>query len=233
VTNEFYRLDGLKFSTSRDHRIMGRELLPKAPRDAVRFYLAWSAPEREQTNFTLADFHAVARRELTDGWEPWLTALGRRVADGFDGTLPATGDWTGEHRRFYHRLEEILEEAREAYSAAGFSPQRAARLLAELVREGRRFGAGERHWDAAPSRGEERRTGIALEALAAKLLVLLAAPILPAFAARVWFGLGYADGGPAPGAWKDALEWVPAGQAVTLEGPFLPGLPEYLAAAAA
>lgn len=86
------------------------------------FYLAWSGPEREQTNFTLDDFRLTARRELLDGWQGWLEELSWRMAKGFDGTVPATGDWTGEHRRFYHRLEELLRQAGEAYSAERSPP---------------------------------------------------------------------------------------------------------------
>lgn len=229
VTNEFYRLDGAKFSTTRDHRILARDLFSEAPRDAVRHYLAWSGPEREQTNFTLEDFRATARRKLLEGWQGWLTALHQHLGEGFDGTVPATGDWTGEHRRFYHRLEELLAQAGEAYSAEAFSPQRATRVLSELVREARRFAAGERHWDGvAVVRGEERRTGMALGLLAAKLSGLLAAPLMPDFADRLWRGLGYATG-PAGGDWADALDWVPAGQPVDLSPPLLPGLAEYLA----
>jgi methionyl-tRNA synthetase len=230
VANEFYRLDGSKFSTSRGHRILGRDLLGLAPRDAVRFFLAHTCPEREETNFTLADFDALAAEELLAGWDAWLSDLGERLARDFDGAVPATGDWTGEQRRFYHRLQALLAAAAEAYEAEGFSPQRATRAMSELVREARRFGRGERHWEGVAARSEERRTAIALEALAAKLLGLIAAPVMPELADRLWRGLGFAAG-PGDASWAGALDWVPAGQrAARLESPFFPGLREYLAA---
>ncbi len=211
VSNEFYRLDGLKFSTSRNHRILGRELLSEVPRDAVRFYLARTCPEREETNFTREAFAETCRRELAEGWQDWLAELGRRVVAG-GGAVPATGDWTGEQRRFYERLRTLFGEIGEAYEAAGFSPQRATRLLGELVREARRFGRGEAHLErAASTHGEERRTALALELLAAKLLGLAAAPVTPAFSEALWRALGYGRG-PADGDWRTALEWVPAGQ---------------------
>jgi methionyl-tRNA synthetase len=227
VTNEFYRLDGSKFSTSRGHRILGRELLGSAPRDAVRFFLAHTCPEREETNFTLGRFEEALRQELRE-WEAWLADLGARLERDFDGAVPATGDWTGEQRRFYHRLAALLAAASEAYEAEGFSPQRATRALCELVREARRFGRSERHWQGVAARGEERRTAIALEALAAKLLGLAAAPVMPDFADRLWRGLGYAAG-PGGGSWTEALDWVPAGQRIGgLNRPLFPGLREYL-----
>lgn len=233
VTNEFYRLDGQKFSTSRDHRILGRDLLAQVPVDAVRYHLAATGPEREQTNFTVEELRETCRRDLVDGLETWLGELAERVGERAGGLAPATGDWTPEHRRFLARLEGLWRDAGASYDARGFSPQRAVRTLAEIVREARRFGRGEVHWDRAASvRGEERRTALALELLAAKVFALTAAPILPGAACRIWRALGFTpDGqeGPAPGDWDGALDWVPAGHDVSglAEEP-IPGLREAL-----
>jgi methionyl-tRNA synthetase len=224
IMNEFYRLDGLKFSTSRRHAIWGRELLADVPADVVRFYLAWTAPETEGTNFTCEDFAATCDREL-GGWQEWLAALGDKVRGSFGGKAPSTGDWTAEQRRFFDRLEALTAEAGQAYEAATFSPQRAARVLSELVREARRFGKAEEKWSRVPSRGEERRTAAALELLAAKTLALLAAPILPEFAARLWRDLGFT----APPRWEERPTWVPSGQPVgDLRTPYFPNVHESL-----
>ncbi|HEX2204038.1 MAG TPA: class I tRNA ligase family protein, partial [Longimicrobium sp.] len=139
VSNEFYRLDGAKFSTSRMHAVWGRELLAEAPADAVRFYLAWTAPEREQTNFTRADFDDTVRRELVEGWQGWLRDLGARVA-AEGGEAPRAEATTPEHHAFVAELERLRDEAAAGYAAATFSPQRAARALCEVARRGRRFG---------------------------------------------------------------------------------------------
>src|SRR5215203_2250514 len=211
IMNEFYRLDGLKFSTSRRHAIWGRELLAEVPSDVMRFYLAYTAPEAEGTNFTLDDFEATCDRELAGSWQPWLSSLGEKVRRDFGGKVPSTGDWTEEHRRFFNRLEALSAEAAESYEARTFSPQRAARVLCELVREARRFGKAEEAWSRVPERGEERRTAAALELLAAKTLAVLAAPILPELAARLWRDLGYET--PLAGhRWEERPSWVPAGQ---------------------
>jgi len=211
VMNEFYRLDGKKFSTSRRHAIWARELVAKVPADLVRFYLSYTRPEVESTNFTREDFAATCTRELLGIWQPWLSALGEKVAANFNGIVPATGDWTVEQRAFYDRLGELSAAAAAAYEANTFSPQRAARVLCEVAREAQRFGKSEAVWQRVASRGEERRTAVALELLAAKVLAVLASPILPDFAARLWSDLGY----PTPLAdhrWEERLAWVPPGQ---------------------
>jgi len=229
VTNEFYRLDGKKFSTSRDHRIMGRALVAEAPRDAVRYFLARTSPEREETTFTREAFRATCRERLLDGWQTWLDELAVRAEEAAGASAPAAGDWTGEQRRFHRRLQTLLRQAEEGYAAESYSPQRVARALDEVVREARRFGRGQTHWArAAETKGGERRTAIALELLAAKVLGLASAPLMPETAERLWRGLGYGQG-PAMGAWSTALDWVPAGQDVAgLGKPLIPGLEDAL-----
>ena len=230
IMNEFYRLDGLKFSTSRRHAIWGRELLADVPSDVMRFYLAWTAPEAEGTNFTLSDFEEVCDRELGGAWQEWLTVLGERTRREFAGKVPATGDWTDEHHRFFERLKAVTAEVGTAYEARTFSPQRVVRTLSELAREARRFGKAEENWRRVAERGEERRTAGALELLAAKQLAVLAAPILPDFADRLWLDLGYAE--PLSShRWEVTPSWVPPGQRIGALGqgePYFPNVRESL-----
>lgn len=211
VMNELYRLDGRKFSTSRRHGIWGRDLIPAVPADVVRFYLAWSAPEVERTNFTREEFVATVARELVGSWQEWLAELVVRAEREAGGKVPSTGDWLGPHRRFYERLRELAAEVARCYEPEGFTLQGATRALCELVRTARRFARSEEGWRRVPSRGEERRTAIALELLAAKLLAVASSPLMPGFAARLWSDLGY-ETPLADERWEERPSWVPTGQ---------------------
>ncbi|MGI8665668.1 MAG: class I tRNA ligase family protein [Jatrophihabitans sp.] len=62
VVNEFYTLDGSKFSTSRNHAVWADELLSSQDRALVRLYLAWDRPDRYQSDFTMAGFEAFRDR---------------------------------------------------------------------------------------------------------------------------------------------------------------------------
>lgn len=53
VVNEFYLLDGLKFSTSRGHAVWAHEFLANEDPALVRMYLCWDRPDRYQSVFTL------------------------------------------------------------------------------------------------------------------------------------------------------------------------------------
>ncbi len=62
VVNEFYTLDGSKFSTSRNHAIWADELLSGQDPELVRLYLAWDRPDRYQSDFTMPAFEAFRDR---------------------------------------------------------------------------------------------------------------------------------------------------------------------------
>ncbi len=215
VTNEFLRLDGAKFSTSRGHAIWGHEILARTPADVLRFYLAWAGPEREQTNFTLPEMEATVERELVEGWQGWLRDLGSRIDQHYGGVAQGSGGWTDDHQQFFGVLTRTSADVAACYEAATFSPARAVRLLSELVRQARRFGVSERHWAKLANGVEELRNGLGLELAAARLLAILAAPILPDLSRRLWQALGYpAPAGPL--AWEDAPQFVPHGNRLAL-----------------
>ncbi len=213
VMNEFYRLDGKKFSTSRQHAIWGREMVADVPADEMRFYLGWSAPEVEGTNFTRTEFEETIEREVRGGFGGWLRSLGQRIEARHGGLVPWTGDWTDDHRRFYRRIEQLSAEIAEGYEPGTFSLQRATRGLAALVREARRFAAAESGWQRVEARGEERRTGTALELLAAKQLAILASPLMPRFGVDLWRALGYETPLSAQ-RFEARPDWVPGGQRI-------------------
>jgi methionyl-tRNA synthetase len=62
VVNEFYRLDGLKFSTSRNHAIWVDEFLDETDLAMVRLFLSWNRPDRDETSFSISTFEAFVAR---------------------------------------------------------------------------------------------------------------------------------------------------------------------------
>lgn len=227
VTNELYRYEGKKFSTSRNHALWARELLARVPNDVARFYLAYDGPETEQRSFTLRALYETVRRELVEEWEPWLRRLGARLEEQFDGRVPSTGAWTDEHQRFFRSLVELTAQAAAAYEIETFSPQRVTRALCELARLARRFSHLEQHWQGIPGRFEEQRTAMALEVLAARTLAQLAAPLMPDFAAALWRDLKE-EKPLSEHRWEDVPEFVPGGRKLgNLDRPYFEfALPE-------
>jgi methionyl-tRNA synthetase len=82
VTNEFYRLEGEKFSTSRGHAIWGADFLRDNDTDLTRLYLCLTNPESEQTSFAREEYV-----RFVEGFEPRLRRIA--TAAGSSGPSPA------------------------------------------------------------------------------------------------------------------------------------------------
>lgn len=85
AVNEFYRLDGLKFSTSRNHAVWALDLLGEQDPGDVRLFLAQDRPDRHESDFTLdafktgrpsndADLERARRALAPSGFDPALAA---------------------------------------------------------------------------------------------------------------------------------------------------------------
>lgn len=130
VINEFYRLEGDKFSTSRGHAIWGGEFLRRVNADALRFHLALTGPEREQNNFSMKEFADTVSTVLAGGIERWTDTVLDLLSQDFQSTVPATPlsvTFLDEDRA------ELPDRIAAALGAETFSPQKAAAELAVVV----------------------------------------------------------------------------------------------------
>ena len=212
--NEFYLLDGDKFSTSRRHVIWGKDILTPDNVDAIRFYLALTRPETHRTNFTMAGYEAVLADTLIGRWQHWLDDLGTRVQERYDGVVPDAGIWTPEHTAFAVQLENWRGVLTGSLGQDGYSLNQAARALTGLVTDTLRFSAFEAGTAGLPDWADETRTAIALELAAAKLLAHCATPVMPRFGARLGTALGIGE----PAEWPKVVTLVPPGTRIDLAG---------------
>jgi methionyl-tRNA synthetase len=210
--NEFYLLDGSKFSTSRRHAVWGKEILTPETVDAVRCYLSLTRPEVRRTNFRLPAFEDFVSEVLVGKWEAWLDDLGRRVERDYGGIAPDAGIWRPEHSGFLAELGARLHALEVALGQDAFSLNKAADALLGIVDDAIRFSERERIAAGIASWKDEARTVVALELAAAKLLALASAPVMPRFAARLAAALGMAE----PAEWPEGVRLVEPGTPVDL-----------------
>ena len=76
IVNEFYRLDGLKFSTSRRHAIWAKDALAEVGSDILRYHVLSDRPNGRQTSFTGADL--AGSRRLLDRQQRHRSDVGRQ-----------------------------------------------------------------------------------------------------------------------------------------------------------
>jgi methionyl-tRNA synthetase len=188
--NEFYLLDGKKFSTSRRHAIWGKDILSPETVDAVRYYLALTRGETERTNFELERCQAVIAGTLIGRWQAWLNGLGGRVDSQFGGHAPDAGVWSPMQSAFLARLQTRLDAIAIHYGADGFSLNGVMRELNGLVDDVIHFTTTHQCLSGNPEAHDEWRTVIALELAAVRLLAQCAAPVMPRFAARLAEAIG-------------------------------------------
>lgn len=212
LPNEFYLLEGAKFSTSRRHAIWGKDILNRATVDAVRYYLSRTRGEIGRTNFDRVEYETVVKDRLIGTWQAWLRDLGSRIDHYYDGRAPNAGVWTPEHKTWLAVLGGRLNAVRLALAGDGFSLNRAVRELDGLIDDAVRLARSDMPVAAIETQRDVHRTTIALELAAARLLCACASPIMPRFAAALAMALG--DG--TPSKWPDQVTLIEPGTRIAL-----------------
>ncbi len=200
VTNEFYLLEGKKFSTSRNHAIWGSDILASVAPDPLRIHLCRTNPEHVQSSFSVDELRATVTSYLWAGWSEAPNRLLRLIEAECDGYLP------DDVRALDIQALALAQWAKGAleqtYGAARFSLRGAVQVLDEYLEgcldyERRMIELG------AVDRGT-RRARIASLAMLVRALALFAAPLMPAYAAELWSALGLRGRvGDVP--WQDAV----------------------------
>jgi methionyl-tRNA synthetase len=184
VVNEFYQLEGAKFSTSRQHVVNALEALSVAGSDVLRLHVLRDRPQGRPTSFGRGDL-ALVRSHLDSVWNDWVRSVTRSVQEETGGAVPAERpDGTG-WQLLKGRLSRLVNELREAYSVAGFDMRRAVDLLDELVRCGRDFGHVHLHERDRPTGALSYRAALSAELAALSALAAWAAPVLPTGSANL------------------------------------------------
>ncbi len=118
ITNEFYELENLKFSTSLKHAIWVADFLERYDEDLVRLYLAYTNPELQRTSFVEAQMQAWLSENVLRPWERLRNATG----GGFDDAAAR------------HRFEAYSARIEGHYGVACFSLRQAARTIVQALR---------------------------------------------------------------------------------------------------
>ncbi|RWM51762.1 MAG: cupin domain-containing protein [Mesorhizobium sp.] len=187
--NEFYLLDGQKFSTSRGHAVWGKEVLGPKTVDIVRLHLGLTRPEGERTNFTLDALRRTETEIFQRVWLSWLEGLDQEIKQDFGGRVPDAGDWAPADRAFFARIEIHRAAIERAYSDDGFSVRRAAAHACDFVRDCVIYRQAQDYAAARRLYPARTRTSLALQATAAAILAQTLAPLMPRFASTLARGI--------------------------------------------
>jgi methionyl-tRNA synthetase len=190
ITNEFYQLEGKKFSTSRGYAIWGGELLRRVPADLVRFYLCMTGPEQEQGSFEARHFTQTVNEQLVGSFQSWIRIVFEQVRDEWGGGVPDVPVATGT--ALADRATGLADRLATAFDPGIFSPRLAAAELMSVIEA---LPAATSDLTAARSGSSGASSAGDHPALLASHLELMATlaatawPIMPAFCLGLWKAL--------------------------------------------
>ena len=228
--NEFYNLEGGKFSTSEGRTIDPLKFFETYDREAVRFYLITSLPETADSEFSLSQFILTNNSALAGNIGNLATRVLKFIDKNFGGRIP---ELAGSHRA--EMDTEILELCGEVGDPAehvlGFHFRRAAEQLVSNATVANVFMQRMEPW--ALRKSDPERAASALNTLCEWIgwLSTWMVPFMPGKAQALWERLGQSGrvgdepwrGIPVAADWRQLRAGQPLGspQALfpRLEGP--------------
>ena len=221
--NEFYNLQGGKFSTSEKRTIPLDRFFERYDADAARFYLLSSAPETADSEWRWQDFQSCVNASLADTMGNLATRVLRFLDKNFEGRIPPID---ADHAAQLDRtiLEECGPFGDPAVHVREFRFRRAAEQLVQNATVANVFVDRTAPWAL-------RKTDPALAAsalnTACEWLSWLArwmAPMMPSKAQALWAMLGQAGevserpwpGVPKAGAWRSLQAGTKLGEVAGL-----------------
>jgi methionyl-tRNA synthetase len=177
--NEFFNLEGRKFSKSEGWTIDIDEFIGKYGADRTRFYLAAAMPETADSDFLHREFKAKTDL-LANQFGNFATRVLKFVGQYFEGRVPASSkDWEGVRGQIERRSREFADHVEN------FRFRRALDSFMGLAEDGNRFLD-----ETAPWKLRKTDLGACGSALFGALqylppLSVLASPFIPDLAERL------------------------------------------------
>ena len=194
VSSEYLTMEGRKFSSSRSVVIYVRDFLSRYSPDSLRFFLAASGPENQDTDFTWSEFVRRNNDELVAAWGNLVNRSLSFTAKNI-GEVPKAGDLVDADH-------ELLRVTHAAFETIGASLER-SRMKAALtetmrvVAEANKYLSEQAPWKLRESDPERMRTILHVALQAVSDCNTLLSPFLPHSAQQVHALLGH-DGVLAP-----------------------------------
>jgi len=220
--NEFYNLQGRKFSTSANWTIDLDDFFERYDRDVTRFYLLASAPESADSEWRWEEFQRCVA-SLADTIGNLATRVLRFVAKHFDGRVPQLAP---EHEEELDRvlLEECGALADPADHVLDFRFRKAVEAFVANAAVANAFVDRTAPWAL---RKEDPVRAASVLNTACEWIAWLArwmVPFMPDKARALWAmvgGEGPVEGGgwpglPRSGAWRHGLAGTPLGEVTAL-----------------
>lgn len=182
--NEFYNLEGEKFSKSRGHTIDLLDVLKRYPADLFRYTIASNLPENKDTDFYWKDFQAKTNNELADIFGNFINRTLSFVAKNFGNTVPKRGALS-------HLDKEMVDYIEKSPAAIGdlierFKFRDATMEMMNVARTANKYFNDSQPWKTLKSDPEQCATTLNICLNIVRSLAILFSPVIPHTSEKVW-----------------------------------------------
>jgi methionyl-tRNA synthetase len=210
--NEFLLLEGKQFSKSEGWTIDLNEFFKHYTPDQIRYALAANAPETADASFTWEDFQLRCNTDLLGKLGNLVNRVLVFAKNHCASSAPALDQLQPIDTEFLDTIRRLINEAEGAYEQ--FKVRRASQILMELAQAGNVYFDAKRPWQDAKSVETRTRleTTIACSLECLKAMALIASPLIPETAQKIWRLLGFTNPLESLGWQKVGLLQIPKGQ---------------------
>jgi methionyl-tRNA synthetase len=183
--NEFYMLEGRQFSKSDGWTIDLDDFFKKYSVDQIRYMIAASAPENQDSEFTWKEFQMRSNSELLGKLGNFVHRVITFTCQHLNGCVPSKSHLRNEDKALIEKLQFLAHEAAKAYES--FSLRKATSLLMEMATLGNVYFDHQKPWslrkDETRKQDLEAVIYTCLEAI--RLMALVAMPLIPESSAKI------------------------------------------------
>jgi methionyl-tRNA synthetase len=191
--NEFYLLEGRQFSKSEGWTIDLQQFFEHYTVDQVRYAIAANAPETADSEFSWKEFQLHCNAELLGKLGNFVHRTITFAHQQCGGMVPERMEEREADRLFLERIDGFCEVAAQCYHH--FHLRKACQTLMELAQAGNGYFDARKPWFLAkdPDQRKSLEACIACALQCVQALALIASPLIPESAQKIWELLGYSS----------------------------------------
>ncbi|MBF8262529.1 MAG: metG [Parachlamydiales bacterium] len=188
--NEFYLLEGRQFSKSDGWYIDLADFFTHYSADQIRYAIAANAPETADSEFTWKDFQMRCNAELLGKLGNFVHRTLTFARQQCAGKVPQLRSLSEDDEKFLEQIDVLTEMAALCFEQ--FHLRKACQTLMELAQTANVYFDAKKPWILAkdPALRPELEACIAACLHCIKALALIASPLIPESAQKIWAMLG-------------------------------------------
>lgn len=189
--NEFFLLEGKPFSKSDGWMIDLESFFTRYTSDQARYALAANAPETSDAAFSWKDFQMRCNAELLGKLGNFVHRTLTFAAKHTENKMPPASVLEEVDQRFLENLNLLTEQAAVCYR--NFQLRKVTQTLMELAQVANTYFDAEKPWKLSkdPDLKPRLNTVMALCLECIQRLALIASPLIPTSAQKIWELLGF------------------------------------------